>query len=385
MLSHGFRPFFLLAGVWAAVAVALWLAWLTTDFGLPTAFDPVTWHTHEMLFGFAVAAIAGFLLTAIPNWTGRLPVRGLPLLGLAALWLAGRIAVAVSELIGAPIAATIDLAFLAVLFLVIVRELIAGKNRKNLPVAVIIVLLAAANGVIHAEAIEWITVSDLLGQRLAIILIVLLISLIGGRIIPSFTRNWLVKQNATRLPAPFGWIDQLALAATIVAGVGWVVFPEQAWVSGLLVVAGLLGVVRLSRWCGIATVSESLVVVLHVGYLWLAIGLALLGIAGLTATLLPSAALHMLTIGAMGTMILAVMTRATLGHGGRELRADGFTTAAYVLVSVAAAARLVATLAPDHHDPILLAAGICWIAAFGMFVVRYAPILVPGRNASPAT
>jgi len=163
VLSHGFRPFFLLAGLWGALSLALWLAWLTTDFDLPTMFDPVTWHTHEMLFGFAAAAIAGFMLTAIPNWTGRLPVCGLPLLGLAALWLAGRIAVAVSDLIGAPTVAIIDMGFLVVLFLVIVRELLAGKNVKNLPVAVIIVLLAAANGVIHADVLEWITASDLLG------------------------------------------------------------------------------------------------------------------------------------------------------------------------------------------------------------------------------
>ena len=383
MLSVGFRPFFLCAGLWAAVSVALWLAWLSTDFEIPTVFDPVTWHTHEMLFGFAAAAIAGFLLTAIPNWTGRLPVRGAPLLGLALLWLAGRVAVALSELIGGPVAAIIDLAFLVVLLLVIVRELVAGKNVKNLPVAIIILLLAASNGVIHAASLDWIATPDLLGQRLAIVLIILLISLIGGRIIPSFTRNWLVKHGATHLPAPFGWTDKLALATTIVASLSWVAYPDDAVSGGLLILAGLTGALRLSRWCGFATVSEPLVIVLHVGYLWLVVGLALLGLASLIDFLLPSAALHMLTIGAMGTIILAVMTRATLGHGGRELRADRVTTLAYVLVSLAAAARLLATLLPDQHDPILFAAGLCWIAAFIMFVIAYAPILIP-RQRGPA-
>jgi len=211
------------------------------------------------------------------------------------------------------------------------------------------------------------------------VLIVLLISLMGGRIIPSFTRNWLVKQGATRLPAPLGWFDRLSLGVTIVAGVSWVTFPDQTWVSELLIAAGLLGAVRLSRWCETATVSDSLVLVLHIGYLWRVVGLALLGVAGFVGFLLPSAALHMLTIGAMGTMILAVMTRATLGHDGRELRADRMTTVAYILVSAAAAARLIATLVPDHHDPVLLAAGLSWVGAFAIFVVRYAPILIPRR------
>ena len=377
MLAVAFRPFFLLAGLWAAIAVALWLVWLGTDFDLPTAFDPVSWHTHEMLFGFAAAAITGFLLTAIPNWTGRLPVRGMQLLGLAALWVAGRIAVAISDLIGPTLAAAIDLAFLVVLLLVIVRELIAGKNIKNAPVAVIIGLLAIANAIIHGEALDWMDSDDLFGQRLAIVLIVLLISLIGGRIIPSFTRNWLVKQGAAQLPAPFDWFDKVVLAATVIAGAGWVAAPDEPVISVLLIVTGILGVVRLSRWCGLATFSEALVLVLHLGYGWLVVGLALLGAAGLVDWLLPSAALHMVTIGAMGTMILAVMTRATLGHGGRDLHADRWTSFAYALVSVAAVARLIATLLPDQHDPILLGAGICWIAAFAIFVVGYAPILMP--------
>ena len=380
MLAVAFRPFFLLAGLWAGIAVALWLAWLATDFGLPTAFDPVTWHTHEMLFGFAAAAITGFLLTAIPNWTGRLPVRGIQLLGLAMLWVGGRVAVAISDVIGPALAAAIDLAFLVVLLLVIVRELVAGKNVKNAPVAVIVGLLAVANAIIHGEALGWIGGADLLGQRLAVVLIVLLISLIGGRIIPSFTRNWLVKQGASRLPAPFDWFDKVVLTTTVIAGVGWVAKPDEPVIGVLLIVAGILGGVRLSRWCGLATSSEALVLVLHVGYGWLVIGLVLLGVSGLVEWLLPSAALHMLTIGGMGTMILAVMTRATLGHGGRELRADAWTSLAYALVSAAALARLVATLWPDQHDPILLAAGICWVVAFAIFVLAYAPILMPRQS-----
>lgn len=216
LLRQGFRPFFLGAGTWSVAAMALWILTLQGYVAIPTAFDAVGWHVHEMLFGFVVAAIAGFLLTAIPNWTGRMPLQGVPLAGLVAVWLVGRLAVYVSAWIGAGIAAALDLSFLALLLAVVLREILAGRNWRNLPIPVVLTGLLAANALTHLDA-AGIAATGALGQRLAIGIVILLISLIGGRIVPSFTLNWLKKRGEARLPARFGPADRVALAFLIAA------------------------------------------------------------------------------------------------------------------------------------------------------------------------
>lgn len=208
LFAYGFRPFFLAAGVWAFVAMAVWLTALTAGANLPSAMPPQQWHAHEMLFGFAIAAVAGFLLTAIPNWTGRLPLQGLPLAGLAGLWLAGRLAVATGAWIGAVPAAVLDLAFPAVLLAATVREVAAGRNWRNLPVVVALGLLAAANLLTHLETAV-LTETASLGERLAVGVLAMLVGLIGGRIVPSFTTNWLKRRGDPDLPPPFGLVDKL--------------------------------------------------------------------------------------------------------------------------------------------------------------------------------
>lgn len=371
LFRQGYRPFFLAAGVWAAAAVPLWLLVFQGDLGLASAFDPVAWHAHEMIFGFAVAAVAGFLLTAIPNWTGGLPLQGPPLIGLFGLWVAGRIAVACSGAIGAGPAAAIDGAFLVVLLLVALREIVAGRNWRNLPMLLALALLITANLLAHFEAIGWIG-TTLLGARLGIATLVVLIGLIGGRIIPSFTRNWLVKQGATALPAPFGPFDRLCVVVTLLALVGWV-FAEGHPASGAaLVVAGGLNLARLSRWQGQQTLSEPLVWSLHLGYLWVPLGLLLLGV-GVAApqVLSPTAGLHALTAGAVGGMTLAVMTRATLGHSGRGLEADPWTSTIYLAVAAAALLRVVASAIPALSLVLLWVSGLAWFAGFALFAVRY--------------
>ncbi|MBK8210561.1 MAG: NnrS family protein [Rhodospirillales bacterium] len=378
LLAYGFRPFFLAAGVAAALALALWLIALAGGPALPTAFAPAVWHAHEMLFGFATAAIAGFLLTAIPNWTGRLPVQGNPLLLLVLLWLAGRLAIAVSAIIGLWPAAAIDLAFLAALLFVIVRELVAGNNRRNLPIAFVLALLLAANGLTHAEA-AGLGVPDGCGWRLAIAVIVFLIALIGGRIVPSFTRNWLTKNRPKDPPpSPSGRFDQASLAATVVGLAAWVVLPQTPLAAALAAVAAIVNAVRLLRWQGHRTLADPLLLVLHVGYAWVPIGLALLALN--QAGLLPeTAAIHGFTAGAIGTMTLAVMTRATLGHTGRNLRAGHGTNSIFVLVTAAATTRVLATLLPDYWEPLMWISGSAWIAAFAGFVAIYGPMLIRPR------
>ncbi|MDJ0611326.1 MAG: NnrS family protein [Kiloniellales bacterium] len=379
ILQQGFRPFFLGAGAWTVIAMALWLGIYLGYLALPSRFDPLAWHSHEMLFGFVGAAIAGFLLTAVPNWTGRLPVRGWPLALLFSLWVAGRLAVGLSEVIGAAAAALIDVAFLVALDGVLLREILAGRNWRNLPVVVIVALLAGCNILIHLEDLTNAETASG-GLRLALATVVMLIALIGGRIVPSFTRNWLKKRNEARLPRPFGPLDRAVLLATLVAGLCWTAWPDSAVTGLLCLLAGLGNGWRLARWRGHRTLCEPLVWVLHLGYGWVALGLAVLGLSIWFPDLLPSAPIHALTAGAMGTMTLAVMTRATLGHTGQALSAGFGTTAIYLLVTAAALLRILSSIIEAGSSLALTLGALCWVGAFGLFVALYAPLLMARRR-----
>ena len=379
VLTQGFRPFFLAAALWAIVAMAQWLWILSGGPAPPSVFDPLIWHAHEMLFGFIVAAITGFLLTAIPNWTGRLPVRGWSLGLLLALWLAGRVAVAVSVEIGAAAAAVVDLSFLVAFGAIVLREIAAGGNWRNLPMVGVIAVLAAANLLIHLEYIGGPGDAGL-GLRLGIGTVAVLIALVGGRIVPSFTRNWLQKRDAARLPPPFGVPDRIALVATVAAALMWTALPDARVTGAVALLAAVALAVRLGRWCGLKTLGEPLLWVMHLGYAWLAVGFALLG-TSLAFDILPvTAAFHALTIGAMGTMILAVMTRATLGHTGQALVAGPGTAAAYLLVTIAAVLRVVAGTWPGIGSPATMLARGLWIGAFALFALLYGPVLLGTRR-----
>ena len=379
ILSAGFRPFFLLAALWAAIAIPLWLAIFTGQTDMPTRLDPVVWHVHEMIFGFGAAAVAGFLLTAIPNWTGRMPLQGGPLAGLVLLWAAGRAAVLSSAWIGAASAAVLDLAFPAVFFAVVAREILAGRNWRNLPMLVALALLFSGNLLVHLDALG-VAATSSLGNRLGIATLLLLISLVGGRIIPSFTSNWLAKQQpAVAAPASFGPFDRIALILTALALAVWVGAPDTSLAAPVEIAAGVAAAARLVRWRGYAAWREPLLWILHLGYAWLAAGLLLLGINSFAGLLPQTAALHALTAGAVGTMTLAVMTRATLGHTGRALTAGPGTTAIYALVTLAAVLRVLAGMTGAVYEPMLLAAGAAWSGAFGLFVVLYGGALMRPR------
>lgn len=383
LFALGFRPFFLGAALWAAVGVPAWL-WMLAgghDPGGPLA--PLAWHVHEMIFGYTGAVIAGFALTAIPNWTGRLPVAGPPLAALFGLWLAGRAALA-GPWLGHPVAAAIDAAFLFVLAGVAWREIAAGGNWRNLPVCLLITLIAAANAGFHAAvAAGW---DDGVAVRVALAAIVMLIGLIGGRITPSFTRNWMAKRQEGRLPAPFGRFDGVCLVILGVGLLAWVVAPMAVAVGIGLLAIGILHFVRLARWRGWLTAAEPLVLVLHVGYLWLPVSMILLGLSALPAAGIDaSSALHGVTAGLIGTMTLAVMTRATLGHSGRALTAGPVTVAIYGLVTSGALLRVAASYLPVDYLATVGLAGVLWSAGFALFVIVYGPMLLFRRPAqSPA-
>lgn len=381
-LRGGFRPFFWGAAVWAVIALTVWMAFLIHGFQPPTAFGLLAWHRHEMVFGFLGAVIAGFLLTAIPNWTGHLPIAGLPLLLLFLLWAGGRAAVLCSGVIGELPAAIMDVSFPIVLTILAGREIVLAKNR-NLPVLLLLAVFGAANAADHVEAAGFLEDSGV-PIRGGITLVILMISLIGGRILPSFTRNWMTKHGITKgLPQQPGRYDLATIGVSGAALALWTFFPELVWVGLLLLAAAGMQLVRLIRWSGWKTVADPLVFVLHLGYAWIPLGLAGLGLALLGQFLPVSSAVHMLTAGGMATMVLAVMTRASLGHTGRPLRASPSTVVIYALVTVGALLRVFGPVFLPEPIAALELAALFWGAAFALFAVVYGQILFSPRCDNP--
>ena len=373
LFSMGFRPFFLLAALWAAFAVPIWIG--ANAGWLPTQHFTRDWHAHEMLFGYLSGVIAGFLLTAVPNWTGRLPVTGGPLVALVLLWCAGRAAMLIPSFAAAPF---IDSAFIFVFAMVVGREIIAGRNAKNLPVLILLTVLGSANVLSHLHTFE--PELALLGERIGIAVVAMLVSLIGGRIVPSFTRNWMAKQKLKPEPAPAGWFDTVVLATSALALGLWAAAPHFFATGFALALAGALHWVRLARWRGWRTSAEPLVLILHLGYAWLAFGLTLMGLAIISVGVVPAASgLHALTAGAFGVMTLAVMTRASLGHVGQPLTATPRISAIYVLVNLGALVRVISPLAPEMYTPLLIVSALLWGGAFALFAIVYAPLLLRAR------
>ena len=373
LFAGGFRPFFLLGSIYAGLAILAWLPVFMGELSLTTTLSPRDWHVHEMLYGFLPATITGFLLTAIPNWTGRLPLRGRPLMFLVALWAAGRVCVTFSAQTGWLAAMLVDASFLATVAAAAAREIIAGKTWGNLGVIALVLLLLAGNVAFHLEA-HFHDGAEI-GIRVGIAVIVLLISLIGGRIIPSFTRNWLVKENPGRLPAPFGRFDKLTIVVSVLALACWIAWPDGIGTGVALTAAGVVHLMRLGRWAGDRTSREPLLLVLHVGYLFVPLGF-LLNAAGAVGVVAAGAGIHAWTAGAAGVMTLAVMSRATLGHTGQQLTASVPTRLIYLSIVVAAVARICAVLEPAQGIALLHIATIAWAAAFLGFALVFGPALI---------
>ena len=374
VLSYGFRPFFLLGAIYAGLIVLAWLPILSGTLETFSTFAPVDWHVHETMFGYVAAIITGFLLTAIPNWTGRLPVQGGPLLALVLLWLAGRIAVFFSAEIGWAAAAVIDCAFLGAVAASATREIIAGRNWRNLMVVAPVTMFLLSNVLFHVEA--GFTGGSDYARRLAIAAPVVMIVIIGGRIIPSFTRNWMVRENPGRLPIPFNGFDRIVLLLSSLALLGWTFLPEGPVTGALLCAAGMINLARLTRWAGDRTGRDRLVLILHVGYLFVPVGLLLAGLASLGIANVPAVAgLHAFGVGAIGVMTLAVMTRATLGHTGRDLKADVSTQMIYTAIVLAALTRIFAAFMLEQTSLLHLSAGL-WALAFLGFSLRYGGMLL---------
>ncbi len=373
IFSFGFRPFFLFGTLWVVVAMGLWLAVLMGGVNLPTRFDSGSWHAHEFLFGYLGAVLAGFLLTAVPNWTGRLPMVGWRLAGLFALWIAGRIAILLSGALPPIVAPAIDLAFPIVLSGLILREIIAGKNWRNLIVLALLSVFTLANALFHYEAFVGHYAAQGYGLRLGLAIALMMIAVIGGRIIPSFTRNWLVReQHAVRPVPPMQRFDKLTLLLSLPILAIWTLAPFLATTGLCLLVFGILHVMRLTRWQGHHTLTEPLVFVLHASYAFIPLGAFALGLDQFMGNPVTAGAQHLWMAGAIGAMTLAVMTRATLGHTGRELTAGKATVAIFLCVFAAALMRFLTPL----HPGLSTLSGVFWLLAFGGFVLVYGPMLL---------
>ena len=381
--SYGFRPFFFSGAVLAALLIVLWVPWFLGLVAIPSALPPIAWHGHELLFGYVPAIVAGFLLTAVPNWTGRLPVVGRPLMLLFSLWIAGRAAMTVSAWVDPLVLALLVLAFPVALVAIIAQEIIAGSNWRNLKVLAGVGLLGVAQALFHYEI--WRFGRAVHGDRLAISAILMLIMIVGGRIVPSFTTNWLKRENPGRQPAVFSRFDLVAMIVAGLALATWVAAPLATALelpAGLmLTAAGVLQAARLARWAGERTLAEPLVTVLHVAFAFVPLGFLLGGWALLADDVAArSAGVHAWTTGAVGMMTLAVMTRATRGHSGRPLTAPPSTVLIYAAAFLAAVLRIAAAFLSEHSMILLAAAGLAWVLAFGGFAAAYSAMLIGPRR-----
>lgn len=376
LLAHSFRPFFLLTALFATVSVLSWVGLLFGAWPLPLGWNTPKWHSHEMLYGMVPAAIAGFVLTAATNWTGAAPLRGLRLLALIVLWLAGRLAMGMAGWLPSWLVVAVDLAFLPVLAAYLGFILWRHNNRRNFVLVGILAVLSIGNLLMH---IGFTTGSaDLLskGELLGFNTILLVMAVIAGRIIPAFSSNWLRNHGGnpdcvTRSP----WTDRLALGSVAL------LIPLDAFaaphpiVSAIALIAGLLNGVRLLQWGGWRVLKEPLLWILHLAYAWLVLALILRAINPYCALVTDGLWQHTLGVGAIGTLILGVMTRVSVGHTGRPLKLVNFGLAIYFAITASVVFRLLTAAGLIGFSSGISLSALGWVSAFGLFLVLYWPIL----------
>jgi len=378
-LSYAFRPLFLFNGLFAMVVMLIWIMALHGVGPASLPADALMWHGHEMLVGFAMAVIAGFVLTAVATWTDRPPLHGAPLGLLVAAWLIGRCAMLLGGLLPSWLVGLLDLVFPVLLFIFVGREIIGGGSQRNYPIIGITVLLALLNLVYHLGASQLLPGADRLAVYLLIHLVLLLITVIAGRIVPNFTANWLRAHGQTRLPVCTTLIDRTTILLTVITGVAASVAPTSVITGVLAFAAAFMHGLRLSRWRGLATTKEPLLFVLHVAYLWLPIGYALTACSVFGWLFPPTAALHALTMGGVGGMILAVTTRVALAHTGRPLHAARLTVVAYCIFTSAVAVRVLSPLFDSGSLTMIDLSALGWIVTFAIFSWVYWPVLTGPR------
>lgn len=382
VLSAGFRPFFLLAACNAWASMLPWLAVLA-GVGVPTqGWPPHTLHAHEMIYGTVVPVIAGFLLTAAPTWTKTEPIRAAGLAGLVGLYLAGRVALVLAGPIDPWVVAAVDVAFLPVLAVCVGRPIVRARSWRNLPIVLVLLGLAAANATIHLGLAR--TNAGLLrgGTLAAVDLVVILMLVIAGRVIPLFTRNALLDRERAGRIETVPWAGAVAFSSGGLAMLGHLASPGHALVAPLALLAGAALVARMGRWQSGGTWRQPMLWVLHAGHLWIALGFVLMASSSWFGIGIGNVALHAFTAGAMGTLMLGMMCRVSLGHTGRPIEADRATQFAFACVIAGAAVRVASGFGPleGYAAGLLLGGGLFSLAWF-VYTVAYARTLVTARAA----
>ncbi len=382
--SYGFRPFFLMGGLYAVIAVVPWAVKFMPIgdqglMGLPT--PTIEWHAHEMLFGYASAIIAGFFLTAVPSWTKRKPVSGKPLMALALLWALGRLVNWLPDQVPGVVAAIIDSAFVPLLVALVIRALIAGWSKRNLIFLPIFAGLFAANVMVHLDRLGIADGIASQGHRLALDLIVALIIVLGGRVIPAFTTNFLRNHGETVLPHQSDMMTRLAVLSAAAMVIANQVSPDSLLSGTIIALAAIINTIRFAGWRGHRILRFPILWILFLGYGFMILGLAADAMAILGNWLPRTAADHLLTIGGVGCMTLGVMTRAALGHTGRTPHASPAMVVAFIALGIAALLRTFGPVFwPEHYAVTMATVGVMWIAAFSIFSITFWPILTRPRT-----
>jgi uncharacterized protein involved in response to NO len=377
LFAYGFRPFFLAAGAYAVVGIGLWL-WMRASGWLPFAtMPPQLWHGHEMLFGFVGAAIAGFLLTAVPSWTGERGFGGRPLIMLTALWLVGRLAFFFATALPGPLVLVAELLFLPGLAFLIAPPLLRSKNR-NTPLLIVLCVLWLIDGAfLYALLTANLAIASS-ALRVGIDVVLLLITVIGGRIVPAFTGSALRNRGVNPQICVRPWLEITTVAAMVLVIVSDAIAPRGIAAGTLAAAAALAHLVRLAGWQGLRTLKEPIVWVLHAAYACLPLGFALKAVDLLSGAAWSSQWLHVLTMGA-AMMIVAVITRAALGHTGRPLRVSRTIAVSYGVLAGATVVRAFAGAVSTHYEQVIRLSGVLWLLAFALILIIYAPILIRPR------
>jgi uncharacterized protein involved in response to NO len=379
LFAYGFRPFFFFCGLFALLVIPAWLLiWLTDSMPL-TRLPAQLWHAHEMLFGFTTAAITGFLLSGVPSWTRNRGFGGLPVFTLALVWLAGRAAFALAPFCSLPLLTVLELAFLPLLIALIAPPIIREKNRNIAMLLVLVTLWITDAAFLLALARAD---AELASRALlaAMNVVLLLLTIVGGRVLPAFTSNALRRTKVAFSLHKYAWLESLLPAAMIAVIIIDIWQPGPLWRGWLALIIAALHAVRLSGWRSLRTGGDPMLWVLHLAYAWLPLGFALKAVALLENAAWAQYWQHGFGIGAIATMILAVSTRTTLGHTGRPLVVSRPVVVAYLLLALAAVLRVAGPVIwLDNYPAVLLAAGTSWALAFLIFVVVYGPILATPR------
>lgn len=377
--GRGFRPFFLMGAVYAAMSILLWLGVYTGHVTFPDIFsDPVIWHAHEMIYGFVMAIVAGFLLTAVANWTGGAPVRQIQLMVLCGLWLAGRMAMNINN-VPVWLMFAAELSFIPALALSLSLPLLKSWNTRNFVFLGILSVLFVCD-------VAFLMTQDRTPLYVALFLILMMISLIGGRVIPSFTVGALRRKGINVRIYDQPMLDKVALLS-LVAAVSALLFmgTDSLWFAGACFFSALVHLLRMRRYHTLLSLKDPMLWILHLGYGWLAAGLLLVGVSALGVGTFP-VALHALTVGSIGSMILGMMCRVTLGHTGRDLTAGSMTAFSFILMQLAVVLRVIGPLLmPEHYTAWVVASGTLWSVCFALYLFMYAAMLwLPRPDRQPA-